>query len=429
MNLTPPQSKVISDTHRFRVVNIGRRGGKTTLAIEEMKGMAYFKPSRIAYVAPTYQQARDIAWEQLKKELHPIATAVNESRLEIRVRTKNGEESVIMLRGWESIENLRGQAFDFIVIDEVAMVKDFWSNWQEVIRPTLSDRRGSALFISTPKGFNHFYDLYNLEGVDNDFKSFHFTTYDNPFIPTEEVDKAREQVTEDRFAQEYLADFRKTEGLVYKEFSRDKHLFDDESLKEFPIEEHERIAGLDFGYTNPAALPFISTDFKKHYWITDEYYHSGRTEEEIADYVASQNFQRVYPDPESASGIAALRKKGVNVREVNKGKDSIVSGIQKLRELFKANRIHIHKRCINLISELETYSYPDKRDQRNSNEVPIKEHDHLLDALRYAIVGNELVRQTQAIVHYSQSSMPRSNLPGAPVSNAPKTAFTYIPRL
>jgi PBSX family phage terminase large subunit len=420
LKLSDAQAQIGIDRHRFRVLNCGRRFGKTTLAIEEIKGKLAARKKHIAYIAPTYQQARDIAWELLKKEF--IGAPFNESRLEVRVG-----DAIVVLRGWESVETLRGQQFDFIVIDEVAMMRNFWVNWQEVIRPTLTDTKGGVLFISTPKGFNHFYDLYNLEGTDSDFKSFHFTSYDNPHIPSDEIDKAKAQITEDRFAQEYLADFRKTEGLVYKEFSREKHLFDDSQ----EIEDYEKIAGLDFGYTNPAALPFITIDLKKHYWVTDEYYHSGKTEEEIADFVASQVFQRVYPDPESASGIATLRKKGVNVRDVKKGKDSIASGIQKLRELFKANRLHIHKKCVNLISELETYSYPDKKDQRNADELPVKEHDHLLDALRYAIVTNESTRQSSAPIYYAQSSMPINPMKGAPQlpNQSKRIATTYIPRL
>lgn len=418
--LTPAQAEIARDTHRFKVLNCGRRFGKTTLAIEEIKGKIAAGKKHIAYIAPTYQQARDIAWEQLKKELD--GAYFNEARLEIRIG-----DCIIVLRGWEAVETLRGQQFDFIVIDEIAMMRDFWSNWEEVIRPTLTDTKGKVIFVSTPRGFNHFYDLYNMEGKDTDFKSFHFTSYDNPFLPRDEIDKAKLELTEDRFAQEYLADFRKTEGLVYKEFSRDKHLFDDTQ----EIEDYEKIAGLDFGYTNPAALPFITIDLKKHYWVMDEYYHSGRTEDEIADFVATQNFQRVYPDPESASGIATLRKKGVNIREVKKGKDSVITGIQKVREMFKANRLHIHKKCVNLISELETYCYPDKKDQRNSDELPIKEHDHLLDALRYAIVTNEATRQANAPVYYAQSSMPIDPMKGAPpLPNQPKKfATTYIPRL
>jgi PBSX family phage terminase large subunit len=415
--LSNAQAQIGIDKHRFRVLNCGRRFGKTTLAIEEIKGKMAAGKKHIAYIAPTYQQARDIAWELLKKEF--VGAPFNESRLEVRVG-----ECILILRGWESIETLRGQQFDFIVIDEVAMMRNFWINWQEVIRPTLTDTKGGVLFISTPKGFNHFYDLYNLEGVDDDFKSFHFTSYDNPYIPKEELDKAKQQVTEDRFAQEYLADFRKTEGLVYKEFSRDKHLYDEAT--EQP-EQYERIAGLDFGYTNPAAMPFITIDTKKVYWVTDEYYHSGRTEDEICDYVASQKFQKVYPDPENASAVETLRRKGVNVRDVNKGRDSVISGIQKLRELFKANRIKINKKCINLITELETYSYPDKKDQRNQDELPIKENDHLLDALRYAISMTEASKN---------QGMAKTFVPAAYINPTPQNsiirsqtkAAVYIPK-
>jgi len=433
MELHPAQSIIANDTHRFRVVNVGRRGGKTTLAAEEMKGMAYFRTSRSCYIAPTYQQARDILWESLKKELNPIATNINESRLEIKVKNEKGEDSIIMLRGWESIETLRGQAFDFLILDEVAMMRNFWSNWQEVIRPTLTDKKGIALFISTPKGFNHFYDLYNLEAKDADFKSFHFTSYDNPHIPKEEIDKAKAELTEDRFAQEYLADFRKTEGLVYKEFSRDKHLFEKEEF-----ESYTTIAGVDFGFTHPCAVLTIKIDTQHRYWVTDEWYHSGRTEDEIADYIAGQKYQRVYPDPENASAIATLRKRGVNVREVKKGKDSVMSGIQTVRELFKSNRLFISKNCPNLINELETYSYRDEQDMKGTkqDEIPVKEHDDAVDALRYPLMMSETQR-SQAPIHYSSTTIPHSNLPQGSLPGAPrplnptqpKTATTYIPHL
>ena len=372
--------------------------------LKKIKGKVAVNKKHIAYIAPTYQQARDIAWEVLKKEFN--GAYFNEQRLEVRIG-----DCIVVLRGWESIETLRGQQFDFIVLDEVAMMRNFWVNWQEVIRPTLTDTKGHALFISTPRGFNHFYDLYNLEATDQDFKSFHFTSYDNPHIPKEEVDKAKAEITEDRFAQEYLADFRKTEGLVYKEFNRAIHVYDDEQLKKTNavIEEFERIAGLDFGYTNPAAMPFITVDGAKDFWITNEYYHSGRTEDDIADYVALQKFNKVFPDPENASAIESLRRQGVNVREVNKGKDSVISGIQKVRELLKANKIHINKKCVNLITKFETYSYPDRKDQHNQDELPIKENDHLLDALRYAVTsyietgtGQAKVNIPQKIHHYGR---------------------------
>lgn len=356
-----------------------------------MKARSAIANSRIAYIAPTYQQARDIAWEQLRKDYQQSAE-INETRLEINV--VNG--SKLILRGWESIETLRGQKFDMIVLDEVAMMRNFWLNWQEVIRPTLTDTKGEALFISTPKGFNHFYDLYGMEGKDQDFKSFHYTTYDNPFIPKEELDKAREELTEDRFAQEYMADFRKTEGLVYKEFNRSRHIFRNLPKVSFV----KTFGGLDFGFTNPCAALSIKKDKYANYWITDEWYKTGITDAQIADYVAALKWEECYPDPESASGIEELKRRGVNVREVIKNKDSVRNGINTVRELFKTNRLRVHESCTNLIWELETYAYPDKKPDHNEEEKPVKENDHAMDALRYALTMDNALTHEQIYEPY-----------------------------
>lgn len=378
--LHPAQSQIAQDRHRFRVVNCGRRFGKTLLSVWEMYAVAVTKETRIAYVAPTYQQARDIAWNELKRIAHPAIESVNESRLEVKVANKQGTSSLIVLRGWESIETLRGQSYDFIVLDEISSYRNFWEHWQEVIRPTLTDRKGEALFISTPKGFNHFYDLYNLQSKDSDFKSFHFSTYDNPHIPREEVDKAKKELTEDRFAQEYMADFRKTEGLVYKEFRRDFHVKDKEP--EYVV---KTLGAVDFGTHNPAAVLTILKDSDARYWVRSELYKRGMTDAQVADYTAALQLNEVYPDPASASGCLELSNRGVNVREVIKGADSIRNGINTVKELFKANRLFIHPDCKNLIWELETYVYPEKKPDRNDDENPIKENDHALDALRYAL--------------------------------------------
>jgi PBSX family phage terminase large subunit len=402
MILHQTQKVVANDLHRFRVVNCGRRWGKTTLAILEMVAKGVYKDnSRIAYIAPTYQQARDIAWNELKRVCLPIQTNINESRLEITIKTKNGRNSIISLRGWESVETLRGQAFDFIVIDEIASMRNFWLNWQEVIRPTLTDRKGNVLFISTPKGFNHFYDLYNFP--DEDYKSFHFTTYDNPFLPVDEIDKAKKELPEDRFSQEYMADFRKQEGLVYKEFNRDIHVYDNEE-----INKSEFVGSVDFGFTNPCAVLSVVVDTDGHYWVTDEWYVRERTEDQIGEYIKSCGFSYVYPDPENPSAIEILNRKGVNVVEVTKGKGSIASGINVVRSLFKQNRLHIHKSCVNLIWELETYSYPEKRTNSNEPEVPVKENDHAVDSLRY-LLSTHQVNSISSLQEYLLSQARRNS--------------------
>jgi len=159
-----------------------------------IKLKSFAKPVKIAYIAPTIQQARDIAFAMLKKELQPIVKDINESRLEFKVKTQDNEESLIFLRGWEAIETLRGQQFDYIVIDEIAQMRNFWGSWQEVVRPTLTDTKGKGLFISTPKGFNHFHTLFQKEAEDKDYKSFRFTSYDNPVISKEEIDAEIEKL-------------------------------------------------------------------------------------------------------------------------------------------------------------------------------------------------------------------------------------------
>lgn len=430
MKLTKAQAQIALDRHRFRVLCCGRRFGKTTLAIDTMKGRAAIPNSRVAYIAPTYQQARDIAWAQLKNDCKDAASSINESRLEIRLVNN----SLIVLRGWEAIETLRGQAFDLIVLDEVAMVRNFWLNWQEVIRPTLTDTRGEALFISTPKGFNHFYDLYNLQEEDPDFKSYHFSTYDNDHIPVEEIDKAKQELSVDRFAQEYMADFRKTEGLVYKEFDRAKHV-----VFKLPDDVHivEKIAGSDFGFTNPCAIPDIYVDNTDCWWQVDEYYETGRTDAQVAEYAAAKNYNAMYPDPEAPAAIAEMRKRGVPVRDVVKGKDSIKNGIDAVRDRLVAGKYKVLSKCVNTILEFETYSYPDKKPDHNEQEVPLDENNHMMDAIRYPVMMRAK-RNTSAAVYYPQSNSPRNNLnptsaiAGAPVdlwTEKPKTAHVHIPRL
>lgn len=382
MILHETQGIVARDTHRFRVCCNGRRWGKTTLAIEEIKGKALSGNCRIAYVAPTYGQARDICWETLKKELEPIIINVNESRLELKVRNTKDGESIVILRGWESIDNLRGQKFDFIVIDEVAMVRNFWEKWEEVIRPTLTDNRGHCLFISTPKGFNHFYELFCMQNdptKGTEFKSFHFTTADNPYMPPDEIEKAKQELTDTRFHQEYMADFRKTEGLVYQEFDLVKSVYSDDSLV---INPNLRIDGVDFGFTNPTAIIEVTRDYDNNYWVHNEWYRTGKTNEEVIEYAKTLDVNYFYPDPEDPQRIEEWKRAGLPIREVNKDVDK---GIDTIRSLLKNGKLKIHSRCKRLIDEFQTYTYKEKANNSNEPEQPVKENDHGLDALRYAL--------------------------------------------
>lgn len=385
----PAQEQIARDSHRFRVARCGRRFGKSWLAAYEMFARAVaIDNARIVYYAPTRDDARDIMWKVLKDVCAPLIVGdPNESRLEMTIRNKYNTTSLIVLYGWEALQE-RGKGVGvknhFVVCDEVSKYNNFDFGWEEILRPTLMDVKGEALFISTTNGFNHFYDLCNKELKDTDYKTFHFTSYDNPHIPVDEIEKMKAEMTEDRAEQEIYAEFKKKSGLVYKEFDRTRHLTTEE-----PQELLYTMAGVDFGFTHPTAVVTIKKDYNGIYWITNEWVHSGKTEDEVTEYVAMQRFAKVYPDPENASAIEALKKRGVNVRQVVKGKGSIVSGIQTVRELLKQNRIMIHPRCIAVIESFEKYSYQETKGNQTPNEIPAHDFSDPLDAIRYALNSDD----------------------------------------
>lgn len=391
MLLHPAQTEIANDLHRFRVVVCGRKFGKTTLACEELMGKAiYHNGYRLLYVAPTLGEARGLMWDRLKNHLGRAILSANDTRLELKVATVSGGFSEIFLGSWELADSYRGYEYDFILFDEVQDYRKFWTGWHEAMRPTLTPRKGSALFTGTAKGFNHFYDLYNIALGDPDYRAFHYTTYDNPYIPRDEIEKAKQELTDDRFSQEYLAEFRKSEGLVFKEFRREKHVYS-EDIQGYT----DKLAGVDFGFTNPAAIPTVL--FRDNaYYVSKLLYKTGMTDIQVAEYVAAGHYNFVYPDPESPAAIAEMKKKGVNIREVQKGKDSIKNGIDKMRELLLQNRLFIHASCLDLISELESYSYPEPRMFHNLNENPLDENNHAIDALRY-VLSTHQVRRPVAI--------------------------------
>jgi len=415
MNLTPAQSIIAADTHRFRVINAGRRFGKSTLIAWEMFAMAVSNDNaRIPYYAPTRDDARDIMWGPLKKICEPLLIDANESRLEIRIKNKFHGESLIILYGWEAVQE-RGKGVgvknNHIYFDEVSKYRAFFQGWEEVLLPTLIDLKGGATFISTPNGFNHFYDLYTYEhdliiNAQDEWKSFHFTSYDNPHLDPEEIEKKKMSTTEDRFAQEYMADFRKMEGLVYKEFNRPQHVTI--TPPELVV---ETLGGLDSGFTHPTAVPTIKKDYNGIYYVTDEWFHTGKTEDEVVEYVASQKFNKVYPDPENASVIESLKRKGVNVREVKKGKGSVISGISLMHEMLKQGRLIILAHCKNTIQAFETYHYAETSKGKNyANELPDHEGSDMLDAIRYVLMTDAPNSNSNAPkVHYGSQHRPNAS--------------------
>lgn len=208
------QQEVFSDETRFKVVAAGRRCGKTREAAWEMIIRALKTPKvEIFYVAPTQGQARDIMWSIMEDLAHPVITHKHVNNMQFKL--VNG--SKISLKGADRPDTMRGVSLEYLVMDEYADMKP--QVWEEVLRPALADRRGGALFIGTPKGRNHFYDLflYADKGEDESYKAWHFTSYDNETLSNEEIDLAKKSMSSYAFRQEFLASFEALGSEIFKE--------------------------------------------------------------------------------------------------------------------------------------------------------------------------------------------------------------------
>lgn len=406
LNLHKNQYKIFNDGHRFKVVCCGRRFGKTTLAIITLIIKALEADNGLFwYVSPTYRQSKQIAWELLQSKLRELPAELirkrpNETELSVTI----GNNSRIQLKGADNPDSLRGVGLNGIVMDEYASMSP--KVFEEIIRPTLTDTMGWALFIGTPKGFNHFYDLMNIK--DTDYSVYRFTSYDNPFLFKEEIDKAKEELTDDAFAQEYLADFRKFTGLVYKDFNRNKHI-----VQPFLIDQSwTRYIGIDFGAANPTGVVFVCCDNNQNWFVYDEIYEKESGVEKISEMIKARiiglNISGIFGDPSGKIIMQEYQLKGIPVVG---GNNEMIGGISKINEYLKPSlltgkpRLKVFKTCPNLIREFENYHYSEKKNTLNAQERPVKEHDHLLDALRYVLFT---ISETPKELTYDEWSPRRS---------------------
>jgi len=213
--LLPWQQEVFSDKTRFKVVAAGRRCGKSRMAAVTLliEGLRCPQGSAVLYVSPTMGQSRQIVWDLLLDLGREVIQSSHVNNLDITLI--NGAR--IYVRGADRPDTLRGVSLTYAVLDEVADIKP--EAWEQVIRASLSDKRGRALFIGTPKGRNWFYDTFKLgESEDDpDWKSWHFTTADNPLIDQKEIESAKKTLSSFAFKQEYMASFTNAGSDIFKE--------------------------------------------------------------------------------------------------------------------------------------------------------------------------------------------------------------------
>jgi phage terminase large subunit-like protein len=214
IKLLPWQQQVWNDQSRFKVVAAGRRTGKSRLAawmliVEALQA----DRGNVWYVAPTQGQARDIMWLTLLELGNPVIESSHVNNMQIKL--VNG--AVISLKGADRPETMRGVSLKFVVLDEYADMKP--SVFEQILRPALADLKGKSLFIGTPMGRNHFYELYNYgeKQDDKEYKSWHFTSFDNPLLDPKEIEAAKKSMSSFAFRTEFMASFEAASGGIFKE--------------------------------------------------------------------------------------------------------------------------------------------------------------------------------------------------------------------
>ena len=394
MALTKPQKKVISDQSRFRVLVTGRRFGKTFLAINELAKFASKPNQRVWYVAPTYRQAKAICWNVLKEKMiyHKWVKNINHSDLTITLKNN----STITLRGSDNEQSLRGVGLNFLCIDEFADVNK--EAWFEVLRPTLSDTKGHALFCGSPRGFGNWsYELFKQGETNKDWASFKYTTLEGGQVDDNEIEQARQDLDIRTFQQEYEATFVNYSGMIYYNFNRQKNIVDkyDKDAGVFHI-------GLDFNVDPMSAV--ICLIVNEIIIVVDEIQIYSSNTQEMCEEIKTRYQNKkivVYPDPSarqrktSAGGftdLSILKNAGFDVKCKNTApliRDRINAVNAKLKNVNGKNSLFIVKSCKNVIKSIERQIY------KEGTHVPDKDsgYDHMNDALGYLIEFNFPLRR------------------------------------
>jgi phage terminase large subunit len=382
MPLSIPQSIIAKDNTRFRVVVAGRRFGKTTLAIREICYYARLPEKEVYYIAPSYRMAKTIVWKKLKSKLRSLnwIKKINETEMSI-ILVNN---STISLKGADNPDSLRGVSLSFAVLDEfVFMDPDIW---YEVIRPSLSDQQGNALFITTPSGKGNWgYDLYCQEKSSSNWKSYSYTTLDGGFVTENEIMMAKNDLDERTFRQEYLASFESYGNIIAYAFNRDNHLVkaNDYDIRELHI-------GVDFNNTPITAAIMEKKGDKLH--IFDEVHIKDSNTNELALEIKSRYPSSrliAYPDPAgkqrktSANGqtdFTILANHGFIIKAPNRH-DLVRDRINATNSRLANNNLLIDPKCKHTIESLEKFAYKEGTQVPNKNQG----YDHMFDALSYCV--------------------------------------------
>ena len=386
MGLTTPQKEVIECSARLRVLISGRRFGKTFIAINELARFARYPKKRVWYVAPTFRMAKQIVWSELLDRLDKHKWIKNTNHSDLTVTLKNN--STISLRGADNEQSLRGVGLDFLCMDEFADIKEM--AWYEVLRATLSDKNGHALFCGTPRGYGNWsYNLFTKKDEDENWASFQYTTLQGGQVPHAEIEQAKADLDERTFKQEYEASFVNYAGNIYYNFDRVGNV-----IRKYERKTNVIHVGMDFNISPMVCV--VAEIIHNKVYIFDEIQLFSSNTNEMADEIHNRyhgNHIFIYPDPAckqsrtSAGGrtdLSILKNAGFDIKVRNFHpliRDRINAVNSKLQNTKGEKSLFIASNCKNVIKSIERQIY------KEGSSVPDKTsgYDHFNDALGYMI--------------------------------------------
>jgi len=277
VQLHPAQMDIFRSEARFKVVAAGRRFGKSRLAAWVLLIKALQSDSKdVFYIGPTFQQAKDIMWGMLKELGGDVIKAAHENTAVLTLIN----DRKIYLKGSDRPDTLRGVGLEYVVLDEYASMKP--EVWEMIIRPTLADVKGGALFIGTPAGKNHFYKLYVDAMKDPEWDTFQFNSTDNPLLDPKEIEAARNSMSTQAFRQEFEATFESFSGGIFKEewitYVEDEKDFKEGTIGHYVVsvdpagfEEASKGRGLKSSKLDETAISVVKIVGDE--WLVKDIYH------------------------------------------------------------------------------------------------------------------------------------------------------------
>ena len=387
------QDRVRRHPARFKVVDCGRRWGKTLLAATLAFSVA-LAGGAVWWIGPTSREA-GIGW----KRILPMAKQIPGATIKY---AKN--EIHFPGGGWIAVlsaesATLRGEGLDLVIIDEAAYLADLRRVWYGDLRPALADRGGAAVFVSTPAGRNFFYELYMLgQNGEPGWASWQMPTSTNPFIARDEIAAARRVLPGWYFAQEFEAAFQSFAGKVYKEFSPDSPLvFTLDGVSAY----REFWGGIDFGFRNPTVAVVGGIDRDDRLDVIDGLYQREMTTPDLIAALRKMQAQyrvcRWFADPSEPGVIKELVAAGLPVvgaprvqGELDRG--FLKGGIVKVETRMVNGLFRVARHLTDVVREIDVYRYAEGRDGAEEKEAPLKVDDHAPDAVRYMVVGLDHLR-------------------------------------